>query len=92
MVDATIKTDNNIYLLLGEQAADCLTSNNNDLDTFFNEKLIKQFDYSLVKITDGMSLVQLLNFMDGYFGYAFINEEEYNAMYEHDDCAPLLNN
>lgn len=75
--NATIKTDQTLYLLLGEQAVDSLQFG---IEEFKNDIKKQQFDFQLAVITDGYPLNELLYDMDGYFGYSFIEEEQYKEL------------
>lgn len=71
---ASIKTERTIYMLLGEQAAD-------HYQTYGTKGLNNtDFDFSIIKITNGMTLFDLLESMDGYFGYSEITEKDYNKL------------
>ncbi|MCC6818631.1 MAG: hypothetical protein IT245_07060 [Bacteroidia bacterium] len=77
MNTATIKTDGPIYLLLGEQAIDAFEEG---IDAFAYEVLHQKFDFQLAAFNDGESLFVVLNTLDGFFGWAFLDEKEYNGL------------
>jgi hypothetical protein len=76
-MNATIKTDQTLYLLLGEQAVDGFAEG---FKYFKKDIKNHQYDFELAIIKDGDSLMQVLNAIDGFFGYEFISEEAYNQL------------
>ena len=88
-MNATIKTDQTLYLILGEQAANAFAEG---FEYFKEDITAQKYDFELSKIEDGDSLMQVLNDIDGFFGYEFISEEAYNQLQHfHDEFYPLDN-
>lgn len=85
-MNATIKTDQTLYLILGEKAADGFAEG---FKSFKKDIKAQRYDFELAIIKDGDSLMQVLNDIDGFFGYEFISEEDYNQLQQfHDEFYP----
>lgn len=82
-MNAIIKTDAPIYLLLGYDASNTYMKEGFDklLEVIKKEEdIYSGFDFQLGLITDGMDLFNVMDGFDGYFGYTIIEEGEYNIL------------
>lgn len=74
---AKIKTSETLFLLLGDEAVSTFEEG---IDEFKERHEANKFDFQLEEINDGDSLFELLQNMDGYFGYQFITLDDYKQL------------
>lgn len=71
---ATIQTNTELYLLLGEQAVEAYQEGG--VEVLIQDIKKGYIDYECLSITNGMPIHKLLSSLEGYFGWCFITTQD----------------